>query len=105
MPEKSPSPRLTQVEWYVHLVDDRNRDAAVLRRREFPFARRLDGRLIELRNGRYHADVGHRAVTRDEQLQAQIKEKLRNEVAVREQKRFLSQLKQRATIEYSTGAP
>jgi hypothetical protein len=50
---------------------------------------------------RDHAGLRHL----DEQLQAQIKEKLRNEVAVREQKRFLSQLKQRATIEYSTGAP
>jgi hypothetical protein len=41
----------------------------------------------------------------DEKLQTQIKDKLRNEVAIREQKRYLNQLKSKAVIEYSTGAP
>jgi peptidyl-prolyl cis-trans isomerase C len=37
----------------------------------------------------------------DDRLQNQIRDKLRNEVGMREQKRFLSQLKTKATIEYS----
>lgn len=41
----------------------------------------------------------------DEKLQSQIKDKLRNEVGIREQKRFLNQLKSRATIEYSSITP
>jgi parvulin-like peptidyl-prolyl isomerase len=41
----------------------------------------------------------------DDKLQSQIKDKLRNEVGIREQKRFLNQLKSRATIEYSSITP
>jgi hypothetical protein len=41
----------------------------------------------------------------DDKLQGQIKEKLRNEVYAREQKRILSQLKQRAVIESSSVVP
>lgn len=41
----------------------------------------------------------------DDKLQAQIRDKLRNEAGIREQKRFLSQLKSKATIEYSSIVP
>jgi hypothetical protein len=41
----------------------------------------------------------------DDKLQSQIKDKLRNEVGLREQRQFLARLKSRATIEYSTIAP
>jgi hypothetical protein len=41
----------------------------------------------------------------DEKLQTQIRNKLRTDVGVREQKRFLNQLKRKAVIEYSTMVP
>ena len=41
----------------------------------------------------------------DEKLQTQIRNKLRTEVGIREQKRFLNQLKRKAVIEYSTTVP
>jgi hypothetical protein len=41
----------------------------------------------------------------DEKLQMQIRDKLRNEVGLREQRQFLARLKSRATIEYSSIVP
>ena len=41
----------------------------------------------------------------DDKVQGQIRDKLRNEVGVREQKRFLSQLRSKGTIEYSNRVP
>jgi hypothetical protein len=41
----------------------------------------------------------------DDKLQAQIRDKLRNEAGIREQKRFLAHLKANATIEYSSLVP
>jgi hypothetical protein len=41
----------------------------------------------------------------DDKLQTQLRNKLRTEVGIREQKRFLNQLKRKAVIEYSSAVP
>jgi hypothetical protein len=64
---------------------------------------------VEMSNG-YHVlrMVKHTSAGRmplDDKLQTQIRDKLRNEVGLREQRQFLNRLKSRATIEYSSIVP
>jgi hypothetical protein len=64
-----------------------------------------DAAVVEMPNGFHvvrlvkHTFPGRMPL--DDKLQSQIRDKLRNEVGIREQKRFLAQLKSKATIEYS----
>jgi len=68
-----------------------------------------DAAVVEMPNGFHvvrlvkHTFPGRKPL--DDKLQGQIRDKLRNEVGIREQKRFLNQLKAKATIEYSTIVP
>src|SRR5262249_42693387 len=65
--------------------------------------------LVEMPNGFHvvrmvkHVFAGRQPL--DDKLQSQIKDKLRNEIGIREQKRFLAHLKSRATYEYSSIVP
>jgi hypothetical protein len=64
-----------------------------------------DAAVVEMPNGFHvirlvkHTFPGRMPL--DDKLQSQIKDKLRNEVGIREQKDFLAKLKAKATIEYS----
>jgi hypothetical protein len=64
---------------------------------------------VEMPNGYHvlrmvkHTNAGRMPL--DDKLQMQIRDKLRNEVGLREQRQFLNRLKSRATIEYSSIVP